>query len=66
MIAERLRENGTNLVGDWSAEGYEFSESKALKNVRFVGLAIDEDNQSSRTDSRIEEWVSRIKNDFGL
>ena len=53
-------------MGYWSAEGYEFNESKALKDGKFVGLAIDEDNQSELTDSRIESWVAQIKPAFGL
>lgn len=66
MIADILRENGANLVGDWSADGYDFSESKAFQDGKFVGLALDEDNQSGETDSRITEWVSQIKSDLGI
>ena len=32
----------------------------------FVGLAIDECNESALTDGRIERWVSALKNDGAL
>ena len=37
---------------------------KAVKNGKFVGLAIDEDNQSDLTDERIKIWVAQIKKEF--
>jgi len=66
ILEEKISELVGQTVGYWSAEGYEFNESKALKDGKFVGLAIDEDNQSELTDSRIESWVAQIKPAFGL
>ncbi|MDR3163341.1 MAG: flavodoxin, partial [Helicobacteraceae bacterium] len=31
---------------------------------KFVGLIIDEDNQSDLTSSRVEQWVESIKQAF--
>jgi flavodoxin I len=59
-------ELGGTTVGFWSTDGYEHSDSKAIKNGKFVGLAIDEDNQSELTDERIKKWVAQIKPEFGL
>jgi flavodoxin I len=33
---------------------------------QFVGLALDKDNQSELTDSRIQEWATQLKSEFGL
>lgn len=66
MIAEKVLERGGNLVGQWPLEGYDFSESKAVMEGQFVGLAIDEDNQSDLTASRIQTWVAQIKPALGL
>jgi hypothetical protein len=41
-------------------------ESKAVKNEKFVGLAIDEDNQSDLTPERVKAWVVQLKKEFGL
>jgi flavodoxin I len=40
--------------------------SIAVKNGKFVGLALDEDNQSELTNQRIKIWVSQLKAEFGL
>ncbi len=55
-----LAETGARRVGFWSADGYTFDASKALEGGRFVGLALDEDNQSSQTESRLRQWVEAL------
>lgn len=44
ILEEKIASLGGKTVGYWPTDGYEHSESKAVKNGRFVGLAIDEDN----------------------
>ncbi|WAL62156.1 flavodoxin FldA [Thermocoleostomius sinensis] len=66
ILEEKISERGGTTVGHWPTEGYEFNESKAVKNGKFVGLALDEDNQSELTDQRIKTWVSQLKSEFGL
>lgn len=53
-----------SLIGETPNEGYNFSSSTALQNGTFVGLALDEDNESSLTSSRINAWLSRILTQF--
>lgn len=57
---------GATIVGgEWSALEYDFEDSIALdENDNFVGLAIDEDNQSELSDERIEKWVEMIRPHF--
>ncbi len=52
--------SGATVVGSWSTDGYDHSESRAEIDGKFVGLALDEDNQYDQTDSRIESWVSSL------
>ncbi|MBV6622584.1 MAG: flavodoxin FldA [Rivularia sp. (in: Bacteria)] len=66
ILEEKISERGGKTVGYWSTEGYDFSESKALRNGKFVGLALDEDNQSDLTDERIKAWVAQLKKEFEL
>lgn len=56
-----VTENGGEVVGSCSREGYDFDESTALVNDEFVGLALDEDNQDDLTQSRVQSWVEQIK-----
>jgi len=66
ILEEKISSLGGKTVGYWSTDGYEHNESKAVKNGKFVGLAIDEDNQSDLTDSRIKTWVAQLKQEFGV
>ena len=66
ILEEKISELGGKTVGQWPTEGYEFEESKAVKNGKFVGLALDEDNQSDLTDQRVKKWVSQLKGEFSL
>ncbi len=58
---KKLRKLGANLIGSWSAEGYEFEKSKALYDGAFVGLVLDQDNQADLTDERLDEWLEQVK-----
>jgi flavodoxin I len=66
ILEEKISQLGGKTVGYWSTDGYDFNDSKALRNGKFVGLALDEDNQSELTDDRIKNWVSQLKSEFGL
>ena len=61
IIAKEIIKNNGKIIGEWPTKGYEFEESKALKNKNeFFGLALDEDNQYEETDSRIKIWTNQI------
>ncbi|MBC6478993.1 MAG: flavodoxin FldA [Hormoscilla sp. GM7CHS1pb] len=66
ILEEKISGLGGTTVGYWSTEGYDFSESKALRDGKFVGLGLDEDNQSELTEKRIKTWVAQIKTEFGV
>lgn len=55
-----LKEKGCNIIGFTSTDGYDFSESEAVINNRFVGLALDEDNEPDMTDIRIKNWIKGL------
>jgi flavodoxin I len=52
---------GATVVGFTEPNGFDYSESKALRDGKFVGLALDEDNQAAKTDARIGAWLAQIK-----
>jgi flavodoxin I len=65
-LEEKISQLGGQTVGSWSTDGYDFEASKGVKNGKFVGLALDEDNQSELTEKRIEQWVTQLKQEFGI
>lgn len=67
IIATEVLANGGKIVGKWSTEGYEHTESKGeMEEGYFVGLAIDEDNQFDETEERVEKWVAQITEEFPI
>jgi flavodoxin I len=66
FVADKARERGAQLVGAWPIAGYQFTQSWAVEDGRFIGLALDEDNQRERSAARIAAWVQQLTNEFGL
>jgi len=65
-IYDFFSEKGAKLVGTWPTEGYEFDHSEAILDEKFVGLALDLDNQQNLTEERLNNWLQSISGDFDL
>ena len=65
-MADKIKARGAELVGYWPADGYEFYHSTALEDGKFVGLALDNENQPQLTPKRIKSWVQQIVREFDL
>ena len=66
ILEEKISEQGGKTVGYTSTDGYDFAESRAIRDGKFCGLALDDDNQSDLTEERIKAWSAQIKTAFGL
>ncbi len=67
MLYETFQYRGASFIGFWPTVGYDFTSPLPLyDHDHFVGLAIDEDNQSDLTDERVKEWCNQIRADLGL
>ncbi|MBQ3655634.1 MAG: flavodoxin [Bacteroidales bacterium] len=51
---------GAKIIGETSTEGYSFNASTAVQNGKFVGLALDYDNQAELSEDRIAAWTTQI------
>lgn len=60
-IYDQIKGKGIQLIGQVSIEGYSFDSSESVIDGQFVGLLLDEDNESEKTDQRIALWVDQIK-----
>ncbi|SMF28828.1 flavodoxin I [Alteromonadaceae bacterium Bs31] len=65
-IYDFIKERGANFVGEWPTDGYEFESSESIVDDKFVGLVLDQDNQSSLTEERLNTWLNQIAPAFGL
>lgn len=61
ILYRKLKKLGANPIGKWPLDDYEFEKSKAVVDGEFVGLVIDQDNQSDMTEERVEDWVELVK-----
>jgi flavodoxin I len=66
IIHEKIADSGAEFFGAWPTEDYEFDESKGVVDGKFLGLVVDEDNESDKTDDRVKAWVAQIKGELGL
>ena len=66
IIHEKIADTGAEFFGAWPTDDYEFDGSKGVIDGKFLGLVIDEDNESDKTDDRIDAWVAQIKSELGL
>jgi flavodoxin I len=68
MLHDVVVGNGADIVGHWPTEGYDFDASKAQipGESLFVGLALDEDQQSELTKRRLDEWCAQVHRAFAL
>ena len=60
-IYNALKDNGCKIVGQVSTEGYSFSESASVIDGKFIGLALDQDNEPEKSDARISAWIAQIR-----
>lgn len=67
QLADAVQKAGATLVGNnVDTSDYSFDSSVAEKGGSFCGLAIDEDNESDKTDTRIKSWIEQLKQDFDI
>ncbi|MFI3263478.1 MAG: flavodoxin FldA [Rikenellaceae bacterium] len=61
LIYNDIKDSGCTIVGEVDAAGYSYSSSVAEVDGKFVGLALDDMNESEKTDDRIDTWVETLK-----
>ena len=59
-IYQAVKDKAT-VIGFTDTAGYSFDASEAVVNSQFVGLALDEDNESNLTPQRIDNWTGIIQ-----
>ncbi|TQV78263.1 flavodoxin [Exilibacterium tricleocarpae] len=68
MLHDVIVAAGARIIGHWPTEGYDFDASKAEIPAagKFVGLALDEDQQEELTRQRLDRWCEQIHLQFDL
>jgi len=66
ILAKELQKQGATIIGEVDPSGYEFDESEAVIDGKFIGLPIDEDFEPELTDERVLNWMNSLKPVFGV
>lgn len=61
VLYEDLKGSGCKFIGSVPASDYTYSSSVSVEGDKFVGLAIDDVNESEKTDERIAAWTTLLK-----
>lgn len=61
ILYEKFEALGASFIGFWPTEGYEYDISLGELEGEFVGLVLDQENQSDLTKERVETWVGLVK-----
>ena len=64
-IHNELAGTGCRFIGEVDSSEYSFDASTACTDGKFVGLALDEVNEDSLTEGRIDAWLESIKKEIG-
>lgn len=59
-LYDAVKDSGARIVGSVDTSDYTFDDSTAVVGGKFVGLPLDDVNEDSMTDSRIDAWVAQI------
>ena len=66
MLADELMDLGAQLWGLWPIGDYEFNESRAQVEDRFLGVGLDQEGQSEKTPQRTKDWVNQVIDEFAV
>lgn len=61
LIYDKVIEKGAHVIGSWEDVGYSYDHSASIVDGKFVGLVLDEENQSDLTSSRIDAWCKQLE-----
>jgi len=63
-LANFLEERNAKIYGKVVDEGYEYRDSKALRDGFFMGLPLDEETESDKSEGRIDCWLEQLRKEF--
>ena len=64
ILFEDLKNSGCRFIGAVPDADYTYSSSIAVTDSNFVGLAIDDINESDKTDERVTAWTEKLKTEL--
>lgn len=66
LLARELMKTEARIVGQVPTDDYEFEESAAIFDGKFIGLPLDEDFEPELTPERVDNWLETLKKEFNF
>lgn len=60
LIYDEIKSSGATFTGQVDPADYSFDSSVSVIDGKFVGLALDETNESNKTDDRMNRWIKSL------
>jgi flavodoxin I len=64
LLGKLIKNQGGEIFGKVSTEGYTFQDSDAIIEGMFIGLPVDEDFEPELTEERVSAWVNKLMKEF--
>jgi flavodoxin I len=64
LLGKLIKNQGGEMFGKVSTEGYTFQDSEAIQEGMFIGLPVDEDFEPELTEERVSAWVTKLMTEF--
>jgi len=65
-LHDQFKALGAKIVGAVPTDDYVFDKSTSIRDGKFVGLPLDEVNESDKTDDRITRWLDGLKTELPI
>lgn len=60
-LYEAVVSSGAHLVGQVDASAYSYDDSESVVDGKFIGLALDVNEEDAKTEERISNWLDDIR-----
>lgn len=65
ILGQVAIDKGAEIYGFWPVDDYNFEMSEGVVDQHFLGLALDDDNESHKSRDRINAWIGRLMAELG-
>ncbi len=66
IMYDNFKALGATIVGAVPTDDYSFEHSPAIRDGEFVGLPLDEVNESEKTEERLDRWIETLAAHFPI
>lgn len=66
ILGDVVVQKGGEIYGFWPTDDYNFVQSEGVVDGHFLGLALDDDNESHKSRPRVNAWCQQLMAELGI